>query len=269
MNPFPPGLRFINCGDVGLSQLWLCENGQMWDDRRGCYVYPQKNGQVELRSYDLDVERVRYSFDQLYGFYYRAPWRQHVVPRYRMLNFLNASHYAVTEFGKVFSTFTQDYLVGNLSFDGYARVLLKLDSGRLATMPLHRIIAMAFIPNPENKNEVNHIDGNKLNNHVSNLEWAWSYENMEHALHTGLRVSAISDQQIHDICALLEQGYGNSEISRMLNIPIHHIKGIKSGCHMRISRKYNIPRTKHFNLKPSNNRTGAQRTRISTCADTP
>jgi hypothetical protein len=51
---------------------------------------------------------------------------------------------------------------------------------------LHRLIAMTFIPNPENKQTVNHIDGNKINNDISNLEWATQKENNKHARDTGL-----------------------------------------------------------------------------------
>ena len=53
---------------------------------------------------------------------------------------------------------------------------------------IHRLVAEAFIPNPEGKPEVNHIDGNRQNNHISNLEWVTSGENSLHASKTGLRV---------------------------------------------------------------------------------
>lgn len=53
---------------------------------------------------------------------------------------------------------------------------------------VHRLVAENFIPNPSNKAEVNHIDGDKSNNKVSNLEWNTSSENKQHALSTGLKV---------------------------------------------------------------------------------
>ena len=54
------------------------------------------------------------------------------------------------------------------------------------TANIHRIVIEAFIPNPSNKSTVNHIDGNKLNNCLSNLEWATTKENVHHAINAGL-----------------------------------------------------------------------------------
>jgi len=62
----------------------------------------------------------------------------------------------------------------------YKRVILRKD-GKGVHMYVHRLVAMAFIENEHNKPQVNHIDGNGLNNHVSNLEWVTNTENQIHA----------------------------------------------------------------------------------------
>lgn len=74
--------------------------------------------------------------------------------------------------------------------NGYHRVCL-CQNGKMTNLYVHRLVASAFIPNPENKSEVNHIDGNKTNNSVANLEWATRIENQRHAWLTGLH--SVSD----------------------------------------------------------------------------
>ena len=68
----------------------------------------------------------------------------------------------------------------SLNHDGYVKVRL-LYNGRDETHRVHRLVAEAFIPNPDNKETVNHKDGNKENNNVDNLEWQDRHEQMEHA----------------------------------------------------------------------------------------
>jgi hypothetical protein len=68
---------------------------------------------------------------------------------------------------------------------GYAYLMLYLHSKHSKRF-VHRLVAQAFIKNPENKSEVNHIDGNPRNNDVSNLEWNTRKENLAHAIATGL-----------------------------------------------------------------------------------
>lgn len=60
--------------------------------------------------------------------------------------------------------------------------------GKVSTEAVHRAVAKAFIPNPENKPMVNHLNGNKLKNNASNLEWCTCSENHKHAYKTGLKV---------------------------------------------------------------------------------
>jgi hypothetical protein len=75
---------------------------------------------------------------------------------------------------------------------GYCRVQLADVAGRKSAFFVHVLVAKAFLPNPENKPEVNHIKGDqKKNNHVSNLEWVTTSENLIHSYETGLREPSI------------------------------------------------------------------------------
>lgn len=69
---------------------------------------------------------------------------------------------------------------------GYCSVALTDEFHKTTKYLLHRLVALTFIPNPANKPEVNHKDGNKANNHIDNLEWVTRYENQYHAVVNGM-----------------------------------------------------------------------------------
>lgn len=102
------------------------------------------------------------------------------------------NHYQVSDMGNVRSLNFLGHkgvihlLKQTKSYDGYLRVPLTLN-GTKRTLSTHILVAKAFIPNPEKKPQVNHIDGNKENNCVHNLEWVTGKENIQHAIRNGLR----------------------------------------------------------------------------------
>ena len=73
-----------------------------------------------------------------------------------------------------------------LNNHGYPCVTIKYLDGHQKVVATHRLVALAFLPNPDNKPQINHIDGNKQNNNISNLEWCTASENLKHAFRTGL-----------------------------------------------------------------------------------
>jgi hypothetical protein len=114
---------------------------------------------------------------------------------------------------------------------GYRQVCVSLGSrNNIKAIKIHKAVAETFIPNHENKSDVNHKDGNKENNIVLNLEWATHKENMQHASKTGLvaRVYGIDNasskltendvKYIRENYVSKDKKYGARALGRMFNI---------------------------------------------------
>ena len=90
-------------------------------------------------------------------------------------------NYQVTSWGRVFNKETRIPIAQDETPKGYLRVTLWRD-GKKRNFKVHRLVAEAFISNPFNKPQVNHIDGNPANNSITNLEWVTNSENREKAM---------------------------------------------------------------------------------------
>ena len=102
---------------------------------------------------------------------------------------INYPNYSISSFGRIKNK--TKILKPFFSF-GYKRIRLYCNK-EYKYYSIHRLVAEYFIPNPENKPEVNHIDGNSLNNTDNNLEWVTRSENQKHAFKIGLNRSALKN----------------------------------------------------------------------------
>lgn len=117
--------------------------------------------------------------------------------------------------------------------DGYCRVSVQKLDGTWTSQPVHRLVAKAFIPNPDNKQAVNHIDGNRQNNRIENLEWVTPKENVIHSFIFGSRrvckkvpkKTILTDFQISQIDKLRET-YTVNQIAKLFNIEYQSLKNI-------------------------------------------
>lgn len=115
--------------------------------------------------------------------------------------------------------------------DGYGQVCFMKQDGTTISLKVHRLVAKAFIPNPDNKPQINHKDENKLNNNAENLEWCTAYENNHHSkadYYKGLKIllrgvgvsrnAKITAEDVRDIRLFRQQGVKLKDISRVYKL---------------------------------------------------
>lgn len=152
-------------------------------------------------------------------------------------------YYEVDTEGNVYSLRFNRKLSPKNNWDGYLRIQL-WDHGKCQYVGIHRLIAEAFIPNPENKPFINHKNGNKQDNRVENLEWCTQQENIVHAWKTGLSKSHMNHpkqsakvlQFSYDGQTLIKEWPSQMEVERQLGI--NHVNVSHScRCNLDVFRK--------------------------------
>lgn len=130
--------------------------------------------------------------------------------------------YKITDKGEVWSNFKNGFMLQRKNKGGYNVISLRDENGKVIQMLVHRLVLMTYEPNNRmSELEVNHKDGNKSNNSLSNLEWVTHQENIEHSNKTGLNkgvsgelngMAEKSEEFILNIIQLLLNGKTNTEI---------------------------------------------------------
>lgn len=102
------------------------------------------------------------------------------MEQWKSLDFLGYPNYSVSSLGRVYNHKKQRYLNPGLNRQGYYQVSISNKTNRI--FGLHRLIALAFIPNPENKKYIDHINTIKTDNRIENLRWVTASENINNPL---------------------------------------------------------------------------------------
>lgn len=163
----------------------------------------------------------------------------------------NSDNYWITPEGRIFRGNRE--LKKNKGTNGYITVSIKYLNGERKLEFVHRLVAVAFIPNLENKPVVNHKNLIKSDNRVENLEWVTYKENNQHAHDNGAfrpngehHHAIYSNELIHKVCQLIQDGIRTIDITKRMIVPKHLVDDIrKKRIWVHISKDYiftKIPR---------------------------
>lgn len=170
-------------------------------------------------------------------------------------------YYYISNYGRIYSCRYKRLIKAYLDDGGYYRASITIAPGKTIFTGVHKLELMSFCPITEEYLKLyipNHKDGNKTNNYIGNLEWMTISENTRHAFDNGLADykcdnnprSYISNETVHTICKMLEQGKSVPSILDYLGYPYGNdrnkmgaiIRLIRKGqTYMDISCQYNIP----------------------------
>jgi NUMOD4 motif/HNH endonuclease len=135
-------------------------------------------------------------------------------------------NYSVSDLGRVRNDKTGRIMKTPATVKGYLHLNLVKETGKSIVL-VHRLVGKTFIPNPENKPQINHIDGNKKNNNVTNLEWVTQSENIRHAFDNGMIKrykgqknpnSKLTEVEVLEIRRLRNEGWKQEDIANKFDV---------------------------------------------------
>lgn len=135
------------------------------------------------------------------------------------------SRFEISQSGVIRNVKTKAIKSQYVSDTGYYMITISKNN-KSKPYRVHRLLANNFIENPKKLKEVNHIDGNKLNNDLSNLEWVSHFGNMQHAFSTGLAnntgvkngMAKLNESKVSEIKELLKNGVSQYKIAEKYNV---------------------------------------------------
>lgn len=188
------------------------------------------------------------------------------------LKHLNASMYCLTPDGKLYSLRANRFLSGWVHGTGYHLYGYTDDNGKVVQTAAHLLVAKTYLENNNNYGYVNHIDGDKLNNSCTNLEWCTAAYNIQHAYDNNLTVGkkpkgdvptlkgeytecggSLTEEDVHTVCNLISEGYRDVDISRMTGFSrkvMNILRHKKDGYWSKVTSQYTYSFPKEQRISP-------------------
>ena len=145
--------------------------------------------------HNRDYKAIRKNLLKIYGGN-KLPKIRPIIENEEWRDVAGCSKYQVSNFGRVYNK-TTGLMVKGSKEGSYLQLSLIMDDGGRLIIMLHRLVAQAFIPNPDNKAEVDHIDSNPLNNKADNLRWSTREEQIENEATLQKRAYAMKKAATH------------------------------------------------------------------------
>lgn len=156
--------------------------------------------------------------------------------------------YQISNTGKVRNKKTGLYLKPKYNKKGYQYINLSISKYKSVKWYIHRLVGFHFIPNPKNKPQINHKDGNPSNNNVENLEWCTNEENQRHAVLNNLhfqgekhKSSKFTNESILLLPKLINIGFNPTYINKLTGVAIQNLDKIFKGKTWRQLNLFPVP----------------------------